>query len=164
MNPIKKENTPSAVLVLETLRKRLQSKYDQAAKRQTSGGIPSGHMKGLSEAIKEVDRLILERSGWQSAAPPMRLSVLESQTQLSHGVTIQSWFTRAGSDNIRSELYCFEDGSVVAYQDCINGVNGPLYMESMFRALYEDEPVFGVILHYAGVMEPTLIQMYHMGR
>lgn len=164
MDPIKKENTPSAVLVLETLRKRLQNKYDQAARRQTSAGRPSGHMNGLNEAIKEVDNLILERMSWQSLAPPMRLSVLESQTQLLHGVTLQVWFTRAGEDNIRSDLYCFEDGSVVAYQDCINGVNGPLYMESMFRAMYEDEPAFWVIMHYAGVMNPTQLHMYCMGR
>lgn len=163
MNPIKKENTPAAVLVLELLRKRLQHRYEEAASRQSVGGRPSGHMNGLNEAIKEVDNLILERAGWQSSSPPFRLSVMESQTTIGNGVTLQVWFTRAGADNIRSELYCLEDGSVVAYQDCVNGVNEPLHMESMFRSLYEDEPAFGAILHYSGVMNPNKIEMYHMG-
>ena len=164
MHPIKRENSTEAVLVLETLRRKLQHRYNEASKRQSQGGRPSGHMNGLNEAIKEVDNLLLESSRWRIPAPRTEFSLMESQAYIGNGVTLQVWFTRSGPDNIRSDVYCFEDGSVVAYQDCINGVNEPLYVESIFKAMYEDEPAFSTILHYAGVIDASKVQLYYMGR
>lgn len=164
MYPIKKENKPESVLVLEALRRRLQKKYELAAGRQNGGVRPSGHMCGLSEAMKEVDQLLQERSGWKSSPPQIHMSVMESQTTLPEGVALQVWFTRMGQDIIRSDLYFLEDGSVVAYQDCVNGVHEPLYVDSVFKSLYEDEPAFGVILHYAGVLDVNRIELYYSGR
>lgn len=92
------------------------------------------------------------------------LSVLEAETHIGNEVTLQTWFTRQGRDHIRTEMYRFENGSVVAYQDCINGENSPLYMDLMFKALYEDEPAFWTILHFAGVMNPSEIETYCTGR
>jgi hypothetical protein len=92
------------------------------------------------------------------------LSVLEAETLIGNDVTLQRWFTRQGADVIRTEIYRFEDGSVVAYQDCINGVNSPLRMDQMFKALYEDEPAFWTILHFAGIMDPRRVETYCTGR
>ena len=164
MYPIKKEDKPNSVRVLETLRDRLQDKYELAAGRQTVGSKPSGHMCGLKEALQEVDQMLQERAGWKSSPPPMQLSMMESQTDIGCGVTLQSWFTRLGADIIRTELYSLEDGSVVAFQDCINGVNEPLHMDSIFKAMYEDEFAFGTILHYSGVLDPNKIELYYTGR
>lgn len=164
MYPIKKEKTPSSVRVLETLRGRLQDKYELAASRQTVGSKPSGHMCGLREALQEVDQLLQERAGWKSSPPLMHISVMESQTDIGYGVTLQSWFTRLGDDIIRTEMYLAEDGSVVAFQDCVNGVNEPLHMDSIFKAMNEDEFAFGTILHYAGVMDPNKIELFFAGR
>lgn len=159
-----KSDSRAVLATLELLKKRLQERYEEAADRQTLGGRPSGHMLGLTEAIEEVDNLLKENTPQQPHLPPMRLSVMESQLNLGSGVTFQSWFTRAGSDNIRSELYLFEDGSVVAYQDCINGVQQPLYMESMFKTLHEGELAFATILNYAGGVDPDAVEMFYMGR
>lgn len=164
MYPVKKEDKPNSVRVLETLRSRLQDKYELAAGRQTVGSKPSGHMCGLREALQEVDQLLQERAGWKSSPPPMQLSVMESQTDIGCGVTLQSWFNRLGADIIRTELYLLEDGSVVAFQDCVNGVNEPLYMDSIFKAMYEDEFAFGTILQYSGVLDPSKIELYYTGR
>lgn len=95
---------------------------------------------------------------------PIQLSVLESQTNIGEGVTLQSWFVRLGADIVRTEMYLLEDGSVVAFQDCINGVNAPLHIDSVFKALYEDEAAYGTILHYAGVLDPSKIKLYYTGR
>jgi hypothetical protein len=162
--PIKKEDKPNSVRVLETLRSRLQDKYELAAGRQTVGSKPSGHMCGLKEALQEVDQLIQERAGWKTSPPRMYMSVLESQTDMGNGIILQSWFTRLGADIIRTELYSLEDGSVVAFQDCVNGVNEPLHMDSIFKAMYEDEFAFGTILHYSGVLDPGKIELYYTGR
>lgn len=94
--------------------------------------------------------------------PP--ISVLEAESSIGNDVTLQRWFTRQGSDIIRTEVYRFEDGSVVAYQDCINGVNSPLRMDQMFKALYDDEPAFWTILHFAGVMDSRKVELYCSGR
>lgn len=164
MYPIKKEDKPECVRVLEILKQRLQKRYELAAGRQTNGIIPSRYMRGLSDSIQEIDQLLQEKAGWNPSPPQIHLSVMESQTTLSEGVILQSWFTRMGQDIIRSELYFLGDGSVVAYQDCVNGVNEPLYVDGIFKALYEDEPVFGAILHYAGVHDSSKIELYYTGR
>ena len=92
------------------------------------------------------------------------LSILESETNIGDEVRIQSWFIRSGADIIKSEVYLLEAGPVVAYQDCINGVNGPLYVDATFRDFYEGEPAFANILSYAGVMDPDKIELYYTGR
>lgn len=150
------------ILVLMSLREKLKSKYEEASQRQTAGGRPSGHMNGLDEAIKEVDNLILE--GDFCGVNPIRLSIPEDKQKLGHGVTFQSWFTRVGSDHIRTEVYQFKDGSVVAYQDCVNGVHKPLRMERMFKVLYQSEPAFDTIIKYAGVLDADALELYDMGR
>lgn len=160
----KKESLPGNVAALEILRRRLQRKYTQAESAQSSTKRPSGRMRGLAEAIQEVDFLIKERGNREFTPNPFQLSLLEAQTNIGHGVTLQSWFTKAGNNHIRSEVYLFEDGSVIAYQDCIDGVTEPLHMEEMFKALHESEPVYWWILHYAGVMDPSKVQLYYMGR
>lgn len=98
------------------------------------------------------------------AIPEVHLSVMESRTNLGHGVTLQSWFTRNGKTIIRTELYSLEDGSIVAYQDCVNGAWDPLYMESTFADFYHDEDNMATILNYAGVSDLDRVCRFNMGR
>lgn len=163
MNPIQKDNI-SPVQVLEGLKKRLQHRYTIAAERQNNKSRASGRMKGLEEAMQEIDSMLAERLIVQTKQPELRMSVLESQTDIGDQVTLQVWFTRFGNNHIRSEVYRFENGSVVAYQDCINGDNGPLRMDSTFKLLYHNEPAFWTILHYAGVMDPAKVDTFYTGR
>lgn len=155
-----KKSTTAVVLALELLKERLQRRYDEAADRQHRGKKPSGRMTGLAEAIREVDNLIQEHPSLQEFGPILRMSIPESQTDIGHGVELQVWFNRVGENNVRSEAYLFEDGSVVAYQDCVNGVNTPLHMSSMFKVLYEGEPAFDTILTYAGVSDINKVKLY----
>lgn len=157
-----KEIPSSATLVLGILKDRLKRRYAAAAGSQCTGKNPSGHMNGLSEAIREVENLIQEQSKVEAFYAAPRMSVLESQTDIGDGVRLQVWFNRVGGTNIRSEVYKFEDGSVIAYQDCINGKTAPLHMSSAFKALYEGEPAFDTILSCAGVLDLNKVELYTM--
>lgn len=154
-------NNPDAVEgVLKLLKERIQRKYSEAAERQTAGKKPSGHMNGLTEALLEVDNLLHECSVLKIPGGVPTMSILEYQTDIGHGMKLQVWFNRAGGNHTRSEVYLFDEGYVVAYQDCVNGVNSPLYMSSKFKTLTEGEPAFDVILAYAGVLDPNKIELY----
>lgn len=96
--------------------------------------------------------------------PLVKLSILESQTKIGYGVTLKSWFTRDGHNIIRSETYQLEDGSVVAFQDCINGENQPLHIDKVFKDLCEGEPEFDLILRHSGTFDASKLQMYSTGR
>lgn len=90
------------------------------------------------------------------------MCILESQTVLPEGVTLESWFLRSGDCVARSEVYKLDDGSVVAFQDTVNGQNGPLHMDNKFKLLYEGEPQYETILRSAGVFEICRIQLYNL--
>lgn len=96
--------------------------------------------------------------------PRVHLSVMESRTNIGHGVTLQSWFTRDGNTIIRTELYSIADGSIVAYQDCINGAWDPLYMEQNFVTFHREEDDMTTILKFAGVSSPDQACLFDMGR
>lgn len=83
---------------------------------------------------------------------------------LNNGVTVTFWFTRIGSDVIRTEVYQAYDGSVVAYHDCINGEWQPLYMEKYFMEFNKDEEDFLEILQFVGVSDLSKIKTYNFGR
>lgn len=83
---------------------------------------------------------------------------------LNNGVTVTFWFTRIGSDVIRTEVYQVYDGSVVAYHDCINGEWQPLYMEKYFMEFNKDEEDFLEILQFVGVSDLSKIKTYNFGR
>lgn len=83
---------------------------------------------------------------------------------LNNGVTVTFWFTRIGSDVIRTEVYQAYDGSVVAYHDCINGEWQPLYMEKYFMKFNKDEEDFLEILQFVGVSDLSKIKTYNFGR
>lgn len=83
---------------------------------------------------------------------------------LNNGVTVTFWFTRIGSDVIRTEAYQAYDGSVVAYHDCINGEWQPLYMEKYFMEFNKDEEDFLEILQFVGVSDLSKIKTYNFGR
>lgn len=83
---------------------------------------------------------------------------------LNNGVTVTFWFTRIGSDVIRTEVYQAYDGSVVAYHDCINGEWQPLYMEKYFMEFNKDEKDFLEILQFVGVSDLSKIKTYNFGR
>ena len=164
MNSIQYSAQPTLVATLVELKKTLQSKYEAAAYNQTKGAKPSGRMLGIQSAMEEVDALIIKTVSCTPSTMFLGLSTMESQTDIGNGVILQSWFTRAGDDNIRSELYILKDGYVVAYQDCINGIPQPLHVESMFKTMYLEEPVFWTVLHYAGVMDSEKVHTFYMGR
>lgn len=79
-------------------------------------------------------------------------------------VHMEVWFTRSGSDIIRTEVFQAYDGSVVAYQDCVNGEWKPLYMERQFLALNAGEADFQAILEWSGVLDASKIQLFDCGR
>lgn len=91
------------------------------------------------------------------------LTVLENQTLLPHGVTLSSWFCLNEGTIARVETYQIEDGSVVAYQETINGVSELLHMDSAFKTLHKEEDDFATILKYAGVLDPDKIPVFYTG-
>lgn len=96
--------------------------------------------------------------------PVINLSVRENEILLNNGVTVTFWFTRSGSDVIRTEVYQAYDGSVVAYHDCVNGEWQPLYMEKYFMEFNKGEDDFLEILQYVGVSDLSKIKTYNCGR
>ena len=74
------------------------------------------------------------------------MSIKESETPLKHGVTLETWFNRDWDVTVRTEIYKAEDGSVVAYQDCIEGKWDPLHVEKNFLEFNEEEDNLRVIL------------------
>lgn len=92
------------------------------------------------------------------------LQVMESSYTLEGDVVVQTWFIRDGNTITRTELYFHQCGSVVAFQDCINGENQPLQMDMMFKVLYEGETAFESILQHSGVHDPSKIQIFSTGR
>ena len=91
------------------------------------------------------------------------LTVLENQTHLPHGVTLSSWFCLNEGIITRVETYQIEDGSVVAYQDTVNGTSEPLPMDLAFKTLHKDEDDFATILNYAGILDPNKIPVFYTG-
>lgn len=159
------ENKPEFQQVLETLQWRLENKL--AANRKLSlAGRPSikGYCQGLEDALAEIQQIqsIALKSCAFVNTPTVQ--VLESSTDIGHGVTLRSWFTRNGPTVVRSETYQLEDGSVVAYQDTINGQPGLLHMDMAFKALHSEEEDFDIILKYAGVLDPNKILIFYAGR
>jgi hypothetical protein len=98
------------------------------------------------------------------------MSVKESETvlnrtnTLSPGITLESWFNRDWDFIVRTEIYKAEDGSVVAYQDCIEGKWEPLHVEKNFLELNEEEDNLRVILESAGVFDINKIVTFNCGR
>ena len=90
--------------------------------------------------------------------------VMESFEIIGAGMTAQRWFVRSQGDVCRTVLYLFNDEWVVAFQDCINGENCPLYMDEAFMDLHRDEPEFEAILLHSGVLSINKIQTYNTGR
>ena len=95
---------------------------------------------------------------------PGYLQLLESTYTLEGEVIVQSWFVRDGDNITRTEVYFHQCGSVVAFQDCVNGENRPLHMDMMFKALYEGETAFESILQHSGVHDPSKILIFSTGR
>lgn len=96
--------------------------------------------------------------------PVINLSVRENEILLNNGVTVTFWFTRSGSDVIRTEVYQAYDGSVVAYHDCVNGEWQPMCMEKYFMEFNKDEDDFFEILRFVGVSDLSKIKTYNCGR
>ena len=96
--------------------------------------------------------------------PVINLTVKESEMHLPGPVHMESWFTRNGSNVIRTEIYQACDGSVVAYQDCINGEWQPLYMEKNFIEHNKGEDDFESILKWTGVHDLSKIKTFNCGR
>lgn len=96
--------------------------------------------------------------------PGIRISILESKILLKHGVTLETWFNRDWDFIVRTEIYKAEDGSVVAYQDCIEGKWEPLRVEKNFLELNEGEDNLRVILESAGVFDTNKIVTFNCGR
>lgn len=96
--------------------------------------------------------------------PGIRMSILESETLLEHGITLESWFNRDGEFIVCTEIYKSEDGSVVAYQDCIEGKWEPLHVEKNFLDFNEEEDDLRVILESAGVFDINKIVTFNCGR
>ena len=94
----------------------------------------------------------------------INLSVRENEILLNNGVTVTFWFTRSGSDVIRTEVYQAYDGSVVAYHDCVNGEWQPLCMEKYFMEFNKDEDDFFEILRFVGVSDLSKIKTFNCGR
>lgn len=83
---------------------------------------------------------------------------------LNNGVTVTFWFTRIGSDVIRTELYQAYDGSVVAYHDCVNGEWQPLYVEQNFLDMNKDEDDLATIFQFTGVHDFAKVKTFNCGR
>ena len=96
--------------------------------------------------------------------PSINLSIKETEILLKNGVTLEVWFTRSGSDVIRTEFYKAYDGSVVAYHDCVNGEWQPLYMEKYFMEFNKGEDDFLEILRFVGVSDLSKIKTFNCGR
>ena len=96
--------------------------------------------------------------------PGIRMSIKESETPLKHGVILESWFNRDWDFIVRTEIYKAKDGSVVAYQDCIEGKWEPLHVEKNFLELNEEEDNLRVILESAGVFDINKIVTFNCGR
>ena len=92
-----------------------------------------------------------------------RLSILENQTLLPHGVTLSSWFCLNEGNVIRVETYQVSDGSVVAYQETINGESELLHMDLAFKTLHKDEDDLATILKYSGVLDVDKIPVFYTG-
>lgn len=137
-------------------------------KSKESGYAPlSALQQTLCVLSNRATRFFKQKNSWvfedaKHTPTTPNLWVRESSTLISDEITLESWFIRGASFVARSELYKAIDGSVVAFQDNINGVNGPLHMDSRFKSLYEDEPEFEIILKYSGVLDPTKIKLYHL--
>ena len=96
--------------------------------------------------------------------PGIRMSVQESRTLLGHGIVAESWFNRDWGFIVRTEIYKTEDGSVVAYQDCIEGRWEPLHVEKNFLEFNKDEDCLRTILDFAGVFDINKIVTFNCGR
>ena len=96
--------------------------------------------------------------------PGIRMSILESKVLLKYGITLETWFNRDRDFIVRTEIYKVEDGSVVAYQDCIEGKWEPLHVEKNFLDFNEEEDNLRVILESAGVFDINKIVTFNCGR
>lgn len=79
------------------------------------------------------------------------LSIKEYEEDLGNGVITESWFLLKAHETRRIEVYKVEKGFVVAYQECVSGVVGKLYVDKSYIELYKDEDSLNTILKYAGV-------------
>lgn len=95
--------------------------------------------------------------------PGIRMSILESKILLKYGISLETWFNRDWDFIVRTEIYKAEDGSVVAYQDCIEGKWEPLHVEKNFFDLNEEEYNLRVILESAGVFDVNKIVTFNCG-
>ena len=94
----------------------------------------------------------------------IRMSVKESEILLEHGITLENWFNRDWGFIVRTDIYKAEDGSVVAYQDCIEGKWESLHVEKNFLDFNEEEDDLRVILESAGVFDINKIVTFNCGR
>lgn len=159
MEPKQREIKFEVVKALSTLHDRLTSKC--TVKRSRDYAI------AINEAIQEVCNMMLEYQPdltSPAVSPGASMSVMESQTDIGHGVTLQCWFTRNRMSVICSDVYALEDGSIVAYQDCVDGENGPLYMEETFKQFNEGEKDQETILSWAGVYDLNKVLTFNRGR
>lgn len=83
--------------------------------------------------------------------PSHTLSIKEYEEDLGDGITVESWFLLKANEARRTEIYRAEKGFVVAYQECVFGVIGKLYVDKSYIELYKDEDSLNTILKYAGV-------------
>lgn len=94
----------------------------------------------------------------------IEFSLMESETLLDNGVTLQSIFARRKDNISRTEVYKIGDGSVVAFQDNVNGEWGPLCMELQFMTFHSEEPEYNTICKNAGMFNPESIRTFDLGR
>lgn len=128
---------------------------------------PRDYTVAINEAIQEVCNMMLEYQPDLTlpvVSPGASMSVMESQTDIGHGVTLQCWFTRNRVSVICSDMYALEDGSIVAYQDCVDGETGPLYMDENFKQFHEGEKDQETILSCAGVHDLNKVLTFNRGR
>lgn len=160
---IDKENKTEVQEVLDSLRWRLENKLAAQLPLKSRPSV-KGYCLGIEDAIRELEQVQDITLKSQSHTPLINLPVLESTTSIGHGVTLECWFIRAGTNITRSDIYHLEDGSVVAYQDTVNGQRGLLHMDAVFKALQDDEDDFNTILEYAGVFDTSKIPVFYTGR
>lgn len=161
-----RENKPEFQRVLETLKCRLENKL--AANRKLpldNNSSLNDYCRGLEDALVELSQVedLAQMSCGSDHA--FIFPILESRTPIvGSGVTHCSWFIRSGLHIIRSEVYQLEDGSVVAYQDTVDGQSGLLHMDMTFKTLHEGEDDFNAILRWSGVLNPDKIPVFYAGR
>lgn len=118
----------------------------------------------LEVELNEVETNVTEILDFPPVTAVSTLCIQESESFLDNGITLEVWFTRSGESVVRTDLYKAYDGSVVAFQDCVNGTMKPLYLEQNFKELEGDEGSLNTILRSAGVSSFDKVLLFNAGR